>query len=273
MADKTLTITVASGNKYPSGTDPHVYYVDGVRPGDFTVTWLADGTLRFDLSDSSNDNHPLVFSTSDSSVLATFRAGIFSTGVVYYLDGVVGYGDWLTPSDFNNATTRYVEITPSSWDGFYWGCYAHGIGMGGIMAMDSSLWGAVAWGYGEWNNQGDDSITLTGQTLTTSLASVTVTAEVKEGWSREDWGWGEYGTSTESIDVAATGLAQTFTITSVTVSAEVNAGWGRSVWGEDGWGIQGDVIPTGQAITTALASVTVTAELNEGWGRQVLGLG
>ena len=118
MADKTLTITVASGSEYPSGTG-NVYYIDGARPGDWTVTWLANATLRFDLSDSSNDNHPLVFSTSNSTTLSTFRAGVFSTNVVYYLDGVVGYGDWLTPADFNAATTRYVEITPADFTGFY----------------------------------------------------------------------------------------------------------------------------------------------------------
>jgi len=83
MADKTLTITVASGSEYPSGTG-NVYYIDGARPGDWTVTWLANATLRFDLSDSSNDNHPLVFSTSNSTTLSTFRAGVFSTNVVYY---------------------------------------------------------------------------------------------------------------------------------------------------------------------------------------------
>ena len=171
MADKTLTITVASGSEYPSGTG-NVYYIDGARPGDWTVTWLANATLRFDLSDSSNDNHPLVFSTSNSTTLSTFRAGVFSTNVVYYLDGVVGYGDWLTPADFNAATTRYIEITPPDFTGFYFGCYTHGISMGGIMSMDAQVWGAAAWNSGAWGNQDDMALDVTGQSITTSLASV-----------------------------------------------------------------------------------------------------
>ena len=40
MADKTLTITVASGSEYPSGTG-NVYYIDGARPGAVSYTHLT----------------------------------------------------------------------------------------------------------------------------------------------------------------------------------------------------------------------------------------
>jgi len=300
MADKTLTITVASGSQYPSGTGD-VYYIDGVRPGDWTVTWLADATLRFDLSDSSNDGHPLVFSTSNSTNITTFRAGVFSTNVVYYLDGVVGSGDWLTPADFNAATTRYIEISPADFTGFYWGCYSHGVGMGGIMAMDAELWGAASWNSGAWGNQDDLALDVTGQSITTSLATVlgvpssgwgragwgkqdwgeatntftlnsqlisiglgTVITKSSTGWGRETWGsssWGAYGTALLSGEAIATAVG------TPTIVIYSEAGWGALTWGENAWGAEGDVVPVGQTLTTSLASVTVTAEVNLGWGR------
>ena len=80
MADKTYTVTVATGNLYPSGSGTgNVYYLDGVR--DFDITWTQGATLRFDQSDSSNANHPLIFSTTTS------RDQYLTSGVTYYLDG------------------------------------------------------------------------------------------------------------------------------------------------------------------------------------------
>ena len=61
MADRTITVTTASGTLYVTGGTGNAYYLDGVRPGDFTVGWITDKTIRFELSDSSNDNHPFNF--------------------------------------------------------------------------------------------------------------------------------------------------------------------------------------------------------------------
>ena len=64
MADKTYTVTVASGTLYPSGTGTgSVYYLNGVR--DLDISWIQGATLRFNQDDSSNDGHPLLF-TNDS---------------------------------------------------------------------------------------------------------------------------------------------------------------------------------------------------------------
>lgn len=61
MADKTYTVTVATGPTYPSGSSGNVYYLDGTRPSDYNVAWPEGATLRFEQSDASNDNHPLIF--------------------------------------------------------------------------------------------------------------------------------------------------------------------------------------------------------------------
>ena len=81
MANKTYTVTVASGNLYGGGTG-NVFYLDGARNATGpTVNWVPGSTLRFDQSNSTNDNHPLIFSTTTS------QAGILTSGVTYYLDG------------------------------------------------------------------------------------------------------------------------------------------------------------------------------------------
>ena len=62
MANKTYTVTVASGDLYGGGTG-NVFYLDGARnaTGPGTIDWVADATLRFEQSESSNNNHPLIF--------------------------------------------------------------------------------------------------------------------------------------------------------------------------------------------------------------------
>ena len=81
MADKTYTVTVASGTLYISGGTGNVFYLDGVR--DMALEWVEGATLRFDQSNSSNNFHPLLFTTSTSDP----GGNIISSGVTYYLDG------------------------------------------------------------------------------------------------------------------------------------------------------------------------------------------
>ena len=68
MAEYTYTVTVASGNLY-GGVTGSVFYLNGARnsTGPVTVSWVEGGTLRFDQSDASNDNHPLIFSTNTNT--------------------------------------------------------------------------------------------------------------------------------------------------------------------------------------------------------------
>ena len=49
------------------------------------------------------------------------------------------------------ATTRYIEVTPSSETDFYYLCYVHGIGMGGIFDITQNTWGALSWNTGSWS--------------------------------------------------------------------------------------------------------------------------
>ena len=158
MAELTLTVAVTTGTQYVTGSTGSIYTFDGSQPASFTFPWVASGTIRLDQSGSSNDGHPLIFSTSNSSVLATMKAGIISSGVTYYLDGSSNQSDYTNTTTFNAATTRYIEIAPASQTDFYFACWVHGIGMGGIMDMTQDTWGALPWSQGFWGEQNDSLV-------------------------------------------------------------------------------------------------------------------
>mgnify|MGYP003135692278 FL=1 len=270
MAEYTYTVTVASGNLYGGGTG-NVYYLNGARnsTGPGTVNWGQGGTLRFEQSASSNDNHPLIFSTTTS------RDQYLTSGVTYYLDGASNYANYVNTTTFNAATTRYVEVTPSSATDFYYLCYVHGIGMGGIFDIESNVWGGLSWGNGVWGDQGHVDVSVTGISLTSTIGNEThvidhqVTAVGQQLTSSIGTPVG--GTSalvsvTGSLESMAVGqtLVGIGAITSgVSMSSSIGAatvdestltgeGWGRAAWGEFAWGVNYSVALTGQTLTSSI---------------------
>ena len=228
MANKTYTVTVASGDLYGGGTG-NVFYLDGARnaTGPGTIDWVADATLRFEQSASSNNNHPLIFSTTTS------KDQYLTSGVTYYLDGAVTYSQYTNTTTFNAATTRYVEITPSSFTDFYYLCYVHGIGMGGIMDMVINSWGAHSYNQGAWNQNQD--------------LTIVVSNPNNVPWGGDKWGFGEWNNGEA--------LSMSLNNDGVIVTGEVNVGWGSDTWGTETWGESGNVHQvTGLAMTAAEGS-------------------
>jgi len=257
MAELTYTVTVASGNLYGGGTG-NVFYLDGARnsTGPGTVSWVNGATLRFDQSAASNNNHPLIFSTNTST------SGIISSGVTYYLDGSSNQANYTNTTTFNAATTRYVEVTPSSETDFYYLCYVHGIGMGGIFDITQTTWGALSWNQGSWANQPNVTEVVSSLQLTSSQGSVD--AFPNQGWGSDRWGDENWGEST--IDVTLTGL-------DLTVGFGEQNTWGQNTWGDSfvKWGgafnpiarIGQQVPETGEqlASTTGTISVQIATEI------------
>ena len=124
-------VTVASGTLYVVGGTGNAFYLDGSRT--MAITLLKGRTYRFTQTDNTNDGHPLIISTSNSSTLGTMQAGIVSSGVSYYLDGASNQSNYTNTTTFNAATTRYIEFQPQATGTYYFACYVHGIGMGGAI--------------------------------------------------------------------------------------------------------------------------------------------
>ncbi len=279
MADLTYTVTVASGDLYGGGTG-NVFYLDGARnaTGPGTVSFVEGGTIRFDQSASSNDNHPLIFSTNTST------SGIISSGVTYYLDGSSNQAAYINTTSFNAASTRYVEITPASQTDFYYLCYIHGIGMGGIFDITSTTWGALDWSEGLWGQQGFINVLVTGTALTSAVGnesldanadvsvsgvSLTSSAGAASGFSlHEEAVTGQSASLSVSSVIAGTGdivglsaAGQLATsIGAVTAEGIIEIGWGGDSWGENAWGqLQPFIDLTGQALASSVGSGTITA--------------
>ena len=249
MANLTVTIAVATGTQYLTGSTSNIFTFDGSQPASFTFPWVEDGTVRLDQSGSSNDGHPLIFSTSNSTTLGTMQAGIISSGVTYYLDGSSNESDYTNTTTFNAATTRYIEITPAAATDFYFACWVHGIGMGGIVDITQTTWGALGYGYSNWGG----SVSLTGLSMTATLGDLAYAA-ADDGWGRDEWGYGNWGENTTTVILSGLEMSGGLGV----------EGWGRSTWGNDTWGEESVLnIEIGEPLTGfAITGSLGTPQLN-----------
>ena len=209
MADTTFTVTVATGTPYLTGGSGNVYFFNGAQPTtsgslNWTFPWVAAATVRLDQSDSTNDNHPLLFTNSNSTNTSTMRAGLITNNVTYSLDGsAVSSSDYFNTSTFNAATSRFIEITQTAGAtvDFYFACYVHGISMGGIVDLTETTWGALNWGQGSWAAQGNQDVTLSGFQITGTLDPDVIIVQ-QPGWGTLEWGengWGNVNAANETL--------------------------------------------------------------------------
>jgi hypothetical protein len=236
----------------PAGTGGG-YYIDSVQKP--IVPVVTGGTFRFNQNDSTNNNHPLILSTTTST------AGIISTGVSYYLDGASNQTNYLNTTLFNAATVRYIEITVAQTSDFYYICNVHGSGMGNVMDITTNTWSALSWNLGLWGEQNNVILPLTGFELNTSQGQANYTPG--DGWGRFDWGALGWGVNFANNSALLTGFQLNLSEANVIATGEINEGWGRLTWSENAWGGTGDVIVEGLQLNTLLNSVdfSITAEV------------
>ena len=125
----TYTVKVVSdgGNKYR---------FDDYGTSAVTLDLQEGGVYTFDMSDSSVDGHPMLFSETTNG---THNSGTtYETGVVYKLDGVVKTkSQYVDTTAFNAASSRTITITvAASAPGLFYYCNYHS-GMGGAINTNS----------------------------------------------------------------------------------------------------------------------------------------
>jgi hypothetical protein len=221
-AIRTFTVTVAnpgSGNKY---------YIDGVLQA--TVN-LAEGyTYVFNYP----SGHPFKFSTTSD--------GTHSPGGVEYTTGVT-----------HNSSTQVTIAVASGAPQLYYYCSYHP-GMGGAAnTVSPDSWGMLKYGHNTWGSQDDVVTTLTGQSATTSLG--TVSAFNETGWGADTWGFEGWG---GGIVTVLQGLTATTSIGDTSNFAVIKPGWGTLNWGENSWGdVEGSTFTLdGFSLSTTLGTVT-----------------
>ena len=127
----TYSVKVVSdgGNKYR---------FDDFGTSAVTLDLQEGGTYTFDLSDSSNDGHPMKFSETSNG--SHGGGSTYSTGVVYQLDGAsVTEANYYNTSNFNSASSRKIIITvAASAPTLYYFCHYHS-GMGGQANTNSTF--------------------------------------------------------------------------------------------------------------------------------------
>ena len=229
---RTFTVTVANagGNKY---------FIDGVQQA--TLNLAENGTYKFDQSDSSNGNHPLRFSTT---------SGGTHSGGDQYTTGVTTNG---TPG---NAGAYTQIVVAASAPTLYYYCTNHS-GMGGqANTVDDNTYGMWAWGTNEWGDQGPIEITLSGQSVATSLGTLTIQTAVQITGQEAETNLGSL-TTTQLTNVALTGL-QAQTELGTFDNAGTLVGWGRNGWGEEPYGdsFNSLVQPAGLSATSNVGNVT-----------------
>lgn len=290
MATITYTVTVqstGSGNKY---------FIDGVQQP--TLYFEVGNTYKFDQSDSSNGTggqHPLRFSTNpNNSPAAQYTTGVTSSGtpgtsgayvqivvsastttsLYYYCTNHSGMGGAANVTTLAQVSSAGLAAYGSStWGSQSWGGNNQpNVTVGtGTLAFPEQGWGGKAWGQNLWGELSDNTIVVSGNSLTLAIGTEDAEGVINTGWGRSTWGsavWNGFGT------VIPTQASASFTLDSVTITAEINSGWGGRAWGEDGWGIAGTVLVSGNQASISSASgqdawgADTWSAYNTRWGGQ-----
>jgi len=260
---RTYTVTVVGGNPsdhpYYNFGSSNKYAIDGsTATADVTLYIAESGTYRFDQSDSSNEGHPLRFSTTANG---THSGGSeYTTGVT--TNGTPGNsGAYTEITVAADAPTLYYYCTQHSGMGWTantpaadtWGALGWSTNRWGTDEEFVTGWGAKAWNDGEWGQLSDETVFLTGQSATFSVGSLITFPE--QGWGRDTWNAESWGESSLTVELTAPDA--------ISSSLSVGSGWNNGSYGEEqGWGQfvlnPADVIAlTGQAITSSVGAPTL----------------
>jgi len=124
-------------------------------------------------------------------------------------------------------------------------------------------WGDLEFGIGEFGLQGNASTTVSGISSTSSIGSVTATAELQVGWGGDTWGENAWGDLSGAF-ANPTGIQATYSVGSVTITANANI---------DVTGIQLTATNSGATGGTSVDQQVTGQELQTYIGEEVIGIG
>ena len=122
----------------------------------------------------------------------------------------------------------------------------------------ANSWGesGTTWGQGNWGEQNNYTLTLTGLSMTGSIGEVAAYSE--QGWGRAEWGDEPWGDSYDPV-IPVTGYSITASLGTLPY-AQSESGWGRDEWGIGNWGENTTTV----VLTDSLAMTTGFGP--SGWG-------
>ena len=136
-----------------------------------------------------------------------------------------------------------------------------------VSAFPIPGWGSLSWSSGNWGEVTDVDIIVSGNSLTSLIGDAS--GYPFPGWGSLGWSAGVWG-NVQNSGAELTGLSLTTTLDNVGISGEINSGWGRLTYGENAWGIQGDVLITGIGLDVGVGTGSVTIDVQpELLGEQV----
>ena len=118
-------------------------------------------------------------------------------------------------------------------------------------------WGAKSWNEPgtTWNDLGEQQVNLTGVEATLSVGSVSISAEINQGWGQDPWGNETWGESGMLVELTAPDAMSSF--------VGVGNTWNKGSWGQgQGWGTfvlsPADVMGlTGVSSTSSVGAPTI----------------
>ena len=98
----------------------------------------------------------------------------------------------------------------------------------------ANSWGesGTTWGQGNWSEQNNFTLTLTGLSMTGSVGEPAAFSE--QGWGRDTWGSEPWGDSYDPV-ISLTGFSITAALGTLPYAQSIE-GWGRDEWGYGNWG-------------------------------------
>ena len=123
--------------------------------------------------------------------------------------------------------------------------------VGEAAAYSEQGWGRAEWGDEPWGDSYDPVIAVTGYSITASLGTLPY-AQSEEGWGRDEWGYGNWGQNTTTVPL--------------TTSLEMTGGFGPDGWGISPWEEQvswggGFALTTTQLSIAALTGIEMTGSV------------